>query len=94
MLFIHLDDETPALFVGVALPVEVVEWTAESTKIRLPKLDVGTATKAELEVVRLSGGLLRPGRRSGYGLEREHLAQKPVSYKLVYEHLARAPGTG
>ena len=34
------------------------------------------------------------GERSGYSLEREHLAQKPVSYQFVFEHLARAPDTG
>lgn len=42
---------------GVAMPVEVIEWTAESTKIRLPKLDVAEATKAELEVVRADGSV-------------------------------------
>ncbi len=42
---------------GVAMPVEVVEWSADSTKIRLPKLDVTEATKAELEVVRADGTL-------------------------------------
>ena len=42
---------------GVAMPVEVVEWSADSTKIRLPKLDVAEATKAELEVVRADGTL-------------------------------------
>lgn len=42
---------------GVAFPVEVVEWSPESTKIRLPKLDVGSATKAELEVLRADGSL-------------------------------------
>jgi hypothetical protein len=40
---------------GVAMPVEVIEWNAESTKVRLPKLDVEEATKAELEVVRADG---------------------------------------
>ena len=42
---------------GVAMPVEVIEWSADSTKIRLPKLDVAEATKAELEVVRADGTL-------------------------------------
>lgn len=42
---------------GVAFPVEVVEWSPESTKIRLPKLDVGSTTKAELEVLRADGSL-------------------------------------
>jgi hypothetical protein len=40
---------------NVAMPVEVVEWSAESTKVRLPKLDVNGGTKAELEVVRADG---------------------------------------
>jgi hypothetical protein len=43
---------------NVAFPVEVVEWSADSTKIRLPKLDVGAATKAELEVLRADGSLV------------------------------------
>jgi hypothetical protein len=42
---------------NVALPVEVIEWSADSTKIRLPKVDVTEATKAELEVVRADGTL-------------------------------------
>lgn len=40
---------------NVALPVEVVEWSADSTKVRLPKLDVDGSMKAELEVVRADG---------------------------------------
>ncbi len=40
---------------NVAFPVEVVEWAADSTKVRLPKMDVAAATKAELEVVRADG---------------------------------------
>jgi hypothetical protein len=40
---------------NVALPVEVVEWTADSTKVRLPKLDVTGSMNAELEVVRADG---------------------------------------
>jgi hypothetical protein len=42
---------------NVAMPVEVVEWSADSTKVRLPKLDVSGGTKAELEVVRADGTL-------------------------------------
>jgi hypothetical protein len=42
---------------NVALPVEIVEWTADSTKVRLPKLDVNGAMKAELEVVRADGSV-------------------------------------
>jgi hypothetical protein len=40
---------------NVAMPVEVVEWTADSTKVRLPKLDVSGSMNAELEVVRADG---------------------------------------
>ncbi|MEX2091574.1 MAG: hypothetical protein WD971_02805 [Pirellulales bacterium] len=40
---------------NVAFPVEVVEWAADSTKVRLPKLDVSGPTKADLEVVRADG---------------------------------------
>jgi hypothetical protein len=40
---------------SVAMPVEVLEWSAESTTIRLPKLDVNGGTKADLEVVRADG---------------------------------------
>ncbi len=42
---------------NVAMPVEVIEWSAESTKVRLPNLDVNGGTKAELEVVRADGTL-------------------------------------
>ncbi len=42
---------------GLALPVEVLEWSAESAKIRLPELDIEGAIKAELEVVRADGSL-------------------------------------
>ena len=42
---------------NVALPVEIVEWSADSTKVRLPKLDVNGAMKAELEVLRADGSV-------------------------------------
>ena len=42
---------------NIALPVEVVEWSDSSTMVRLPKLDVNQATKAELEVVRADGSV-------------------------------------
>jgi hypothetical protein len=42
---------------NVAMPVEVLEWSAESTKVRLPKLDMNGSTKAELEVVRADGSV-------------------------------------
>jgi hypothetical protein len=40
---------------NVALPVEVIEWSADSTKIRMPKLDVSGNMNAELEVLRADG---------------------------------------
>jgi hypothetical protein len=42
---------------SVAFPVEVVEWSDESTKVRLPKLNVTEPTTAELEVVRADGSV-------------------------------------
>ena len=42
---------------GTMLPVEIVEWTLNSTKVRLPLANVASATKAELEVVRADGTL-------------------------------------
>lgn len=42
---------------GTTLPVEIVEWTLNSTKVRLPLANVAAATKAELEVVRADGTL-------------------------------------
>jgi hypothetical protein len=42
---------------GLALPVEVLEWSAESAKIRLPELDLEGPMKAEIEVLRADGSL-------------------------------------
>jgi hypothetical protein len=42
---------------GLALPVEVLEWSAESAKIRLPELDLEGPVKAEIEVLRADGSL-------------------------------------
>jgi hypothetical protein len=42
---------------GLALPVEVLEWTTSSAKIRLPKFEVTGATTAEIEVLRADGSL-------------------------------------
>jgi len=42
---------------GIALPVEVVEWSGNSTKIRLPELDLASPVKAEIEVLRADGSL-------------------------------------
>jgi hypothetical protein len=40
---------------GLALPVEVLEWSAESVKIRLPELDLEGPMNAEIEVLRADG---------------------------------------
>ncbi|MEX2317549.1 MAG: hypothetical protein WD669_10390 [Pirellulales bacterium] len=42
---------------GVALKVEVLDWSAEAVKIRLPELDLAAAMRAELEVLRADGSL-------------------------------------
>jgi hypothetical protein len=42
---------------GMALPVEVLEWSASSVKIELPKIDLSRPVKADLEVVRADGSL-------------------------------------
>jgi hypothetical protein len=42
---------------GLSFPVEVLEWTTSSVKVRLPQLEVTGATKVELEVLRSDGTL-------------------------------------
>jgi len=42
---------------GVTLPVEVIEWTAESVKVHIPKLDLSRTVAAELEVLRADGSM-------------------------------------
>jgi hypothetical protein len=42
---------------GLALPVEVLEWTNTSAKVRLPQVEVTGGTKASLEVLRADGSL-------------------------------------
>ncbi|HEU4913321.1 MAG TPA: hypothetical protein VFV76_15640 [Actinomycetes bacterium] len=78
--------------VGAALGLGAVN----SNDVDSLRSDVSTL-QSELTVAQDTINGLRAdliGERSGYSLEREHLAQKPVSYKFVYEHLARAPDTG
>jgi hypothetical protein len=41
----------------LALPVEVLEWTNTSAKVRLPQMDLTGAMKAEIEVLRADGSL-------------------------------------
>ena len=40
---------------GLSLPIEVVEWTTTSVKIHLPTVELTSATKADIEVVRADG---------------------------------------
>ncbi len=42
---------------GFALPIDVIEWTNSAVKIHLPKADVTSGTKADIEVVRADGSL-------------------------------------
>ncbi len=42
---------------GLTLKVEVLDWSEGSVKIRLPELDLSSAAKADLEVLRADGSL-------------------------------------
>jgi hypothetical protein len=42
---------------NMSLPVEVIEWSASSAKIQLPKMDLAGSMKADLEVLRADGSL-------------------------------------
>ena len=42
---------------GMALPIEVLEWTPAGVKIRLPQLQINGVTPAEIEVIRGDGSL-------------------------------------
>ncbi|HVT26441.1 MAG TPA: LysM domain-containing protein [Lacipirellulaceae bacterium] len=42
---------------GFALPIDVIEWTNSAVKIHLPKAEVTSGTKADIEVVRADGTL-------------------------------------
>ncbi len=42
---------------GLALPVEVIEWSTSAVKIRLPKVEITTTTYGNIEVVRADGSL-------------------------------------
>lgn len=42
---------------GATLKIEVVEWTNSAVKIRLPQLDLDSATNADIEVVKADGTL-------------------------------------
>lgn len=42
---------------GLSLPVEVLEWTGSSVKVRLPQVELTSSTKVDLEVLRADGSL-------------------------------------
>ncbi len=42
---------------GMAMPIEVLEWTATGVKVRLPQLEITGNTPAEIEVLRGDGSL-------------------------------------
>jgi hypothetical protein len=42
---------------GLSLPIEVLEWSASSATVRLPKVELAGALKAEIEVLRADGSL-------------------------------------
>ena len=42
---------------GLSLPIEVLEWTNSSAKIRLPEVELTGAMKAEIEVLRSDGSV-------------------------------------
>jgi hypothetical protein len=42
---------------GLSLPIEVLEWTNTSAKIRLPEVDLASPMKAEIEVLRADGSV-------------------------------------
>jgi hypothetical protein len=42
---------------GMAMPIEVLEWTPAGVKVRLPQLEVNGVTPAEIEVIRGDGTL-------------------------------------
>jgi hypothetical protein len=42
---------------GIAMPIEVLEWTPTGVKVRLPMVEITRATLAEIEVFRGDGSL-------------------------------------
>jgi hypothetical protein len=42
---------------GLSLPIEVLEWNTSSVKIHLPTVELTSATKADIEVLRADGTL-------------------------------------
>jgi hypothetical protein len=42
---------------GLSLPIEVLEWTSSTAKVRLPQVELTSAMGAEIEVLRADGSL-------------------------------------
>ena len=42
---------------GMAMPIEVLEWTPAGVKVRMPQLEINGVTPAEIEVFRGDGSL-------------------------------------
>jgi hypothetical protein len=42
---------------GMAMPIEVLEWTPAGVKVRLPQIEIAGVTPAEIEVIRGDGSL-------------------------------------
>jgi hypothetical protein len=42
---------------GLAMPIEVLEWTPAGVKVRLPQLEIAGVTPAEIEVIRGDGSV-------------------------------------
>jgi hypothetical protein len=42
---------------GMALPAEVIEWNGSSAKVKLPAMDLTSAMRADIEVIRADGSL-------------------------------------
>ncbi len=42
---------------GLALPVDVLDWSNDAARIRMPSINIDGATKADIEVVRADGSL-------------------------------------
>jgi hypothetical protein len=42
---------------GMALPIEIVEWTPSAVKVRLPQVELAGTTAADIEVIRPDGSM-------------------------------------
>jgi hypothetical protein len=42
---------------GMAMPIEVLEWTPAGVKVRLPQIEIAGVTPADIEVIRVDGSV-------------------------------------